>query len=747
MSARVATPTTFSRFLRPIFPTVNPRRFLRGASIFFGITGLALAIGSYVFLSNLTPLSGSRETVWTLLSFNIFVVTGLIFVLGMQAWRLRRRTRSGQAGARLHGRVIILFSTIAVLPAVFVSVFTLLTFDRGLDYWFSNRTKTIINNTTAVANAYLAEQRGSLHKDVSIMTDDLNRSLQTLVLDEERFLKFLRAQAAIRNIPQALIINRKGEVFLAASPRKTILTQLPPNEAFAAAESETVIMTVMELGQIQALRALEKGTDLFLYSTRILSPNVVAQLLQTDAAVRDYSVMEKRRFETQLTIVMVYIVLTLVILLSSIWLGLMLADRLVSPIGRLIQASRSLGEGDLQARVRTEKIAGNGEINLLSETFNEMAERIGEQQKDLLLARDRLDERAQFTEAVLQGVSSGVIGVDETGLINHVNELAMQLYNRDETALIGAPLAAAMPDFEALAVEARRAPGKTVTAQILARDKRMKGYSLRASALAGDNVGGGLVITFDDVTDLLTAQRSAAWSDIARRIAHEIKNPLTPIQLSAERLQAKFGDTVDEADEVFRQCTDTIIRQVEDIGRMVDEFASFARMPTAVMQDFDVTDVVAQVILMQRVANPSIKYVTHFDGPIIMNGDRRLISQALINIVKNAAEAMAPMNGDMCLDVAAERTRHHVRLSVSDTGPGWPDEERYALLEPYHTSRDAGTGLGLSIVKKVVDDHGGKLILKDAPWCADGKTGATVQLEFRLPVNETVGQSKVLEDL
>lgn len=747
MSARVATPTTFSRILRPIFPTVNPRRFLRGASVFFGLTGLALGIGSYFFLSNLTPLSGSRETVWTLLSFNIFVVTGLILVLGMQAWRLRRRTRSGLAGARLHGRIIILFSTIAVLPAVFVSVFTLLTFDRGLDHWFSDRTKTIINNTTAVANAYLAEQRGSLHQDVSIMADDMNRSLSSLVADKERFLKFLRAQAAIRNIPQALIINRQGEVFLAASPRKTILTNLPPREAFAAAESETVTMTVMELGQIQALRALSKGSNLYLYSTRILSPNVVTQLLQTDAAVRDYSVMEKRRFETQLTIVIVYIVLTLVILLSSVWLGLMLAERLVSPIGRLIQASRSLGEGDLQARVQTEKIAGNGEINLLSETFNEMAERIGEQQKDLLLTRDRLDERAQFTEAVLQGVSSGVIGVDETGLINHVNELAIQLYDSDEANLIGASLATAMPDFETLAAEARRTPGKTVTAQISARDKRMKGYSLRASALAGDNVGGGLVITFDDVTDLLTAQRSAAWSDIARRIAHEIKNPLTPIQLSAERLQAKFGDAVDEADDVFRQCTDTIIRQVEDIGRMVDEFASFARMPTAVMQDFDVTDIIAQVVLMQRVANPSIKYATTFNGPIMMNGDRRLISQALINIVKNAAEAMAALDGDMRLEITAERTRHHVRLSVSDTGPGWPDEERYALLEPYHTSRDAGTGLGLSIVKKVVDDHGGKLILKDAPWCADGKSGATVQLEFRLPVSETVGQSKVLEDL
>ena len=745
----MATPATISRtIVKAVLPQMDTARLLRRAAMFFGFLGLSLGIGSYFVISNMTPIDANRETVWTLLSLNIFAVVGLAIVLAGQAIRLRKRSRRQHAGARLHGRMVALFATVAVIPAIFVSIFTLMTFDRGLDYWFSQRTKTIIENTTAVANAYLTEQREGLRSDISVMTDDLQPAIAAVTREPERFHNFLRAQAAIRNMPQALIIDQRGNVLMAASPKTTILTSLPPAEAFKVADTQPVIMTAIDQGQVRALRQLDAAQGLYLYATRILSPNVVAQLIQTDLAVREYSAMEKRRFETQLTIVIIYIVLTLVILLSAVWLGLMLADRLVSPIGRLIAASRRLGEGDLQARVHMDKSGANAEINNLSETFNEMAERLGAQQNDLLLTQDRLNERAQFTEAVLHGVSSGVIGVDEAGRINHVNQPAAHLYGADENALIGMGLKDAFPDLADLARQARLVPGQTISAQINARDMSMRGFSLRASALAGADAGGGVVVTFDDVTDLLTAQRSAAWSDIARRIAHEIKNPLTPIQLSAERLQSKYGKQIAEDDSAFHQCTDTIIRQVEDIGRMVDEFASFARMPSAVMSEFNVTDVIAQTVLLQRVATPDIDFETKADGPLLMYGDGRLISQALINIVKNAAEAVGGVaHDDKRVVISAMQDKHKLVLSVSDSGPGWPEEDRYALLEPYNTSRAAGTGLGLSIVKKVVDDHGGKLVLKDAPWCADGKTGATVQLEFRLPVSQTVGQSKVLEEI
>lgn len=733
--------------MRAFLPEIDRRNLLRRGAVFFGLLGLALGIGSYFIIGNLTPIAASREVVWTLLSLNVFAVGGLAMVLIGQALRLRRRSIRQRAGARLHGRMVATFAIIAVIPAIFVSVFTLMTFDRGLDHWFSQNTKTIINNTTAVANAYLTDQRDSLRRDTVAMVADIKPVIGAIETDAKRFYGFLKAQAAIRAMPQALIIDRQGNVLMASSPKKTILTSLPPNEAFTAAVQSPVMITVMEQGQIQALRMVDEERGLYLYATRILSSNVVSQLLQTDAAVRAYSEMENRRFETQITVVIIYIVLTLVTLLSAVWLGLMLAERLVTPIGRLIDASRRLGEGDLAARVDLDSQGSNVEINDLSETFNEMAERLGAQQNDLIQAHDRLDERAQFTEAVLHGISSGVIGVDEHGRINHVNEPATRLTNSAETSLIGTRLNASFPDFADLARRARKKPGHTVSAQISARNSALKGNNLRASALAGSHAGGGLVVTFDDVTDLLTAQRSAAWSDIARRIAHEIKNPLTPIQLSAERLQSKFGAHYDQEDAAFRQCTETIIRQVEDIGRMVDEFSSFARMPSVVMGEFDLADTISQVLLMQRVSAPDIRFVSNVETPLVMRGDGRLIAQALVNIIKNASEAMSGVAGEKRLEVEAHKSEQNIILRVSDTGPGWPDENRYALLEPYNTSRAAGTGLGLSIVKKVIDDHGGKLVLKDAPWCAEGKSGATVQLEFRLPDNQTVGQSKVLEEL
>ena len=744
----MASSASFSQTVfKAILPLVDRRLLLRRGAVFFGLLGLALGIGSYLIIGNLTPIAASRETVWTLLSANVFAVGGLLAVLIGQALRLRRRSKRQRAGARLHGRMVALFATIAVIPAIFVSVFTLMTFDRGLDHWFSNRTKTIINNTTAVANAYLTDQRDSMRRDATAMATDIMPVVQAISAEPKRFLGFLQAQAAIRDMPQALIIDRKGNVLMAASPKTTILTSLPPEDAFIAAAERPVMITVMEQGQIQALRRLDKERDLYLYATRLLSANVVSQILQTDAAVRAYSEMENRRFETQMTVVIIYIVLTLVTLLSAVWLGLMLADRLVTPIGRLIDASRRLGEGDLAARVATANHGANAEINDLSETFNEMAERLGAQQTDLMQAHDRLDERAQFTEAVLHGISSGVIGVDAQGRINHVNEPATRLTNSSEASLIGTKLKDSFPDFADLAKSARRKPGQSVSGQISARNSALKGFTLRASALAGRDAGGGLVVTFDDVTDLLTAQRSAAWSDIARRIAHEIKNPLTPIQLSAERLQSKFGADYDGQDAAFRQCTETIIRQVEDIGRMVDEFSSFARMPSVVMGEFDLAEIVSQVVLMQRVSAPDVDFVSKTDGALSMQGDARLISQALINIIKNACEAMSGMGGEKRIEIEAKKHEHNIVLTISDSGPGWPDDNRYALLEPYNTSREAGTGLGLSIVKKVIDDHGGKLLLKDAPWCAEGKSGATVQLEFRLPETQTVGQSKVLEEL
>lgn len=724
---------------------LNLADITRVSSVLFALMGIASGIFTYLILSNATPLNPNPETVWSLLSLNIFIIVGLLIILIGQAVRMRRRRRAGIAGAQLHGRMIWLFSMIAVLPSILVAIFAFVTLDRGLDYWFSSRTKTIIDNTAGVANAYMNEQRNHLRHDLTIMADDISKARIFLTQEPVRFQNFLEAQARLRDMQQALLINNAGEVIMAASPETTILTTLPPPEAFSASEGQTVTITSLDEGQVLALRKIEGLEDVFLYSARIMPQNVIEQLIQTDIAVREYSAMEARRFETQLTFALVYIILTLVILLSAIWLGLSLADRLVRPIGRLIEATKRLGEGDLKARVETDALKGNEEIRQLASTFNVMVSRLGAQQNDLMMAHQDLDERAQFTETVLSGVSSGVIGVDEKGCINHANDGAGALYDTDPHSLIGKKIGKIMPEFEPLVVDVSAAKTGRAIAQFSMNDAARNGHIIQASAT---RLGGqGAIITFDDITDLLTAQRNAAWADIARRIAHEIKNPLTPIQLSAERLQAKFGDLAEEQSDIFRQCTDTIIRQVEDIGRMVDEFASFARMPEASMASFDLADTVSQAVLLQRVANSDIEYSVTGVDHISVSGDRRLISQALTNVLKNAEESVRRENGEKRIELAVAHGDGELVITISDSGTGWPKKDRYAVLEPYHTDREGGTGLGLSIVKKIIDDHNGRLVLTDAPWCASGGTGASLHMHLPMQEKKAVGQSKMLEEL
>ena len=720
------------------------------SSVVFAVLGLLSGVFTYLVLSNLTPFRPSPVIIWSLLSTNIFIVTGLVFIIGWQLVAINRARRAKRAGAKLHSRLVTLFAVIASVPAILVAIFATVTLDRGLDSWFSNRTKAIINNTTAVADAYLSEHREGLRRDVLMMARDLTRAAEVLNQDTRRSQNFITAQAALRSMPQAVIMQRDGKVVLAASSNKAILPDLPPDEAFDAANNgDPVLITVSERSQVRALIKLQGFEGYYLYATRFVAANVLDHLSRSDAAVREYSSMETKRYEAQLTFALVYIVLTLVILLSAIWLGLLIANRMVQPISALIKATQKLGDGDLSVRVRDDDRNGD-EVGQLARTFNTMAERISNQQTELITARDDLDERAKFTEMVLSGVSSGVIGVDENGRINHVNEAAEIVFNLEEREVAGRKLKEVIPAF----AELLKTDGKKIKTgkikQIVIRDRDGNEHSLSVSTAQSNTAYGfNFVITFDDVTNLISAQRTAAWADIARRIAHEIKNPLTPIQLSAERLQSKYGRNIKDQPDVFAQCTQTIIRQVEDIGRMVDEFASFARMPKAVMREFDAADIVSQAVFLQRVAHPEISYRFGQEGTLIMVGDKRQLSQALTNALKNAQEAVSikdPEVASAVIEVRIETSDNELKISVFDNGPGWPEKNRYSLVEPYNTSRAQGTGLGLSIVKKVMEDHNGFLLLEDAPWCASGGTGAGLILVFPLHQKETVGRSRGIEE-
>jgi two-component system nitrogen regulation sensor histidine kinase NtrY len=474
--------------------------------------------------------------------------------------------------------------------------------------------------------------------------------------------------------------------------------------------------------------------DAYLLVVRTVDPTVLGYYQRSSDAYSEYNKLDENLGNVQWVFAALYAMVSAVVLLAAIWLGLWAANRLARPISNLVRAAERVTEGDLKAQVQVER--SDDEIGILGRAFNRMTSQLDAQRSALVSANRQIDERRRFTEAVLAGVSAGVIGLDSDGTITIVNRMAARLLNATPEELEGRHYAEAVPELSALIRRAISEPvGRSAGEASVKRGGKTRTLSVQVSSERGPD-DSGFVATFDDITDLVSAQRTAAWADVARRIAHEIKNPLTPIQLSAERLKRKYGKEVTTDPEVFGQCTDTIIRQVGDIGRMVDEFSSFARMPTPVMRRENAQELVQQGIFLQREGNPDITYETHLPKePVWFECDGRLVSQALTNVLKNAGEAIASRKaqgddtpGRIALSLVEEGER--VLFKVTDNGIGLPHDQRHRLTEPYVTTRVKGTGLGLAIVRKIAEDHGGEISLADAS--EDHHQGAEVTLAFPL---------------
>ncbi|MGE3994191.1 MAG: PAS domain-containing sensor histidine kinase, partial [Variibacter sp.] len=460
--------------------------------------------------------------------------------------------------------------------------------------------------------------------------------------------------------------------------------------------------------------------------------------------VAEYASLEQRRFGVQVAFGLMYTVIALIVLLSAVWIGLNFANKMVAPIRRLIGAANLVSTGNLYVQVPVE--GSEGDLAHLGETFNTMTQELRTQRDDLVRARDLIDARRRFTEAVLSGASAGVIGLDADARITILNRSAEKLVGRTEADALGKPITELVPELAELVSAARGAGQRLIQGQItLSAENRERNLSVRVASEQSPDAEHGYVITLDDITELVIAQRSSAWADIARRIAHEIKNPLTPIQLSAERLKRKYGKVITEDRAVFDQCTDTIVRQVDDIKRMVDEFSRFARMPKPVKTSEDVVDTVRQVVFLMQVAQPDIEFTTEFsEEPMPARFDRRLISQGLTNIVKNATEAVMAVpdeqRGKGHIDIKVTRDGTDITIDVVDNGIGLPKENRNRLLEPYVTTREKGTGLGLAIVERILEEHGGGIELNDAPAVATGGRGAWMRLRFAAASDNEAGQ-------
>jgi two-component system nitrogen regulation sensor histidine kinase NtrY len=729
--------------------------------------GLALlsAFLTFVVLTGLTPIAPTREVVVSFMLINGATILVLVGIIVREVWQMVQARRRGRAAARLHVQIVSLFSVIAVLPAVLVAIVANVTIDRGLDRLFSGPTREVIQNSQIVANAYLYEHAELIRGDILGMANDIAHARPLFDQDRGTFRELLTASAASRNLPGAMLIDKDRHILETAQTGiKQAFAPPAPETLNDVNENEPQIAVIPEENYVAAVIRLRAFDNTFLYVARLLDPRVVALVNQTQASVAEYAEIESRRLAMQVSFALMFAVIALTILMASVLIGLNFANWLVAPIRRLMSAANIVSTGDLHVQVPVHR--SEGDLAQLGETFNKMTQELRTQRDELVSASDVIDSRRRFIEAVLSSASAGIIGVDASGNVGILNRSAEKLIGHAESETLDHPLSDVLPELDEMMKTARESTQRLVQGQItITRDGHERNLSVRVSAEQTSQSRDSYIITLDDITELVSAQRTSAWADVARRIAHEIKNPLTPIQLSAERIRRKFGKVITEDKAIFEQCTDTIVRQVDDIRRMVDEFSRFARMPKPVIEGEDVADTVRQAVFLMRVGHPDIDIEAEIkEEPMRAQFDRRLISQALTNIIKNATEAIeavpAEQLGKGRINVIAARESDDIVIDVVDNGIGLPKVSRARLLEPYVTTREKGTGLGLAIVGRVLEDHGGRIELNDAADIRPGQRGAWMRLRFAIsghaakaeakepapetnpPASETVGPAK-----
>jgi two-component system nitrogen regulation sensor histidine kinase NtrY len=745
---------TSAASLDPSFAETRGWSLWRWVAPFAVALALLSAFLTFVVLTGLTPIEPTREVVVSFLLINGAIILVLVGIIIREVWQVVQARRRGRAAARLHVQIVSLFSVIAVLPAVLVAIVANVTIDRGLDRLFSGPTREVIQNSLIVANAYLHEHAQLIRGDILGMANDIAHARPLFDQDRATFRELLTASAASRNLPGAMLIDKDRNILETAQTGiQQSFTTPAPEFLSNVDENEPQIAVFIEANYVAAVIRLRAFNDTFLYVARLLDPRVVAQLRQTQASVAEYAQMESRRLGIQVAFALMFAVIALTILMASVLIGLNFANWLVAPIRRLMSAASIVSTGDLHVQVPVHK--SEGDLAQLGETFNKMTQELRTQRDELVNASELIDSRRRFIEAVLSSASAGIIGVDASGSVGILNRSAEKLIGHAESETLDHPLSDVLPELDDMMKKAREGTQRLVQGQItITRDGHERNLSVRVSAEQTSQSRDSYIITLDDITELVSAQRTSAWADVARRIAHEIKNPLTPIQLSAERIRRKFGKVITEDKAVFEQCTDTIVRQVDDIRRMVDEFSRFARMPKPVIEGEDVADTVRQAVFLMRVGHPDIDLEAEIkEEPMRAQFDRRLISQALTNIIKNATEAIeAVPAGELekgRIDVIAARENDEIVIDVIDNGIGLPKVSRARLLEPYVTTREKGTGLGLAIVGRVLEDHGGRIELNDAADIRPGARGAWMRLRFavsghaaKVEIKEPVPETK-----
>ncbi len=713
-------PTAESRLKPETFSSWLARNRATGALSRYATWGVAgvligmIAFSVWILAQGTDPGSLlSPPIIAGLLVANLIPAIALMVLFSRRVAR-RRAEREGLGSGKLHARLVTLFSVLAAVPTVFVVIFASLLFQSGLEFWFSDRARGMLENTVVLARTTYNNEIERVSAETIAASGDLAGYLKQIPIDDPRFGEaFAKLQVLNRNLSEAIIFtygpDKQIRTLALVDPYDRPLGRDIPPDAIAALAHRDVV-SINSAERIGAITRIPLGADTYLYAARVFDPEFQEQITRANEVLRDYQALLERSRVNQLRFNGALLLGSLVIVSLAILAALNMADRIVRPVGHLVTAAGRIEEGDFSVRVPVKKT--EDEVQTLASAFNRMTGRLEEQTGALKSANSQLDARRAFTEAVLSSVTAGVVAVDAANRILLINRSAETLLQHEQEALEGSPLAEVSPELDEFMAGEQREADVLVTAR----------SGQRTLAAKRVRYQDGAVITFDDITDQLSDQRRAAWSDIARRIAHEIKNPLTPIQLAAERLQRRFGKEVTSEPETFERLTGTIVRQVGDLRRMVDEFSNFARMPKPIFRQENVHEIARQSLFLHEVAHPGVTFALQpQQGDFEMVCDRRQLGQALSNVVKNAVEAIEArrsrgehnLAGDR-VELKMHRQDGQLVIDVIDTGVGLP-EERERLTEPYMTTRIRGTGLGLAIVKKIVEEHLGEIAFLDRP--------------------------------
>jgi two-component system nitrogen regulation sensor histidine kinase NtrY len=710
----------------------------------FALPGLLLAGGALLCASLTLPIllgltriePTSRVLVASAVVNSLFIV-GLMVLIAREVLRLFKARHRGRAAARLHVRIVTLFSVIAITPAILVAIFASITLNVGLDRWFSIRTQSIVSSSMNVAQAYMLENASYLQGQTISMANDLERNRALFYLDRTGFVELMTRQARGRGMLGAFLVREDGSAITQADiDTEKPLPAIPRDALVSAAGGQPTLIPPGITNLVGAIIKLDSLSGTFLYTIRAVDPKVMQAMRLMEENTAEYQAMEDGRTTLQIAFAILYLGFALIVLLAAIWTAIAVADRIVRPIRLLIGAADSIASGNLNVLVPVR--AADGDVGSLSRTFNKMVSQIRSQRDEILEAKDEVDDRRRFIEAVLSGVTAAVIGVEDDGIITIVNPSAEYFLALPSEQLMGQKLALVAPEVDRVLAEAAVRHRGEYREQInMIRSGKERTLNVQVTREETRGSVDSYVITLDDITDLVVAQRSTAWADVARRIAHEIKNPLTPIQLSAERLKRRYGKQIAEDDKaIFNQCTDTIVRQVEDIGRMVDEFSAFARMPKPTKQRSDLREILTDAVFLREIGSAEVEFQREFgEEPLEGSFDARMLAQAVGNIVKNAVESIEAVpqeelegKGKVLIRSSFDREQDRFIVDVIDNGRGLPNENRHRILEPYMTMREKGTGLGLAIVKKIIEEHGGQLELHDAPADFDRGRGAMIRI-------------------